>query len=188
MLSFYLSLIDDVDDKFVFESVYRSYKKQMYYVALSILGKSEDAEDAVHDVFCSIAQKHTHTIRAIKNDQDLKNYMLKSAKNMALNKQRYNKNQKAREEKLQIKIEENVSDDVFLDCICSELTYKELVKKIENLDKKYSDVLYLHFVLELPVADVAELLHRNTQTVKKQIIRGKKLLMQAVSKEEETMK
>lgn len=183
MLAFYLALIDDGDDKAVFENAYCTYRKQMYFVAYSVLKNSEDAEDVVHDVFCNVAKKHLHTIRAIKNEQDLKNYMLKSAKNTALNKQRYNKNQKAKEEKLQIKIEANINDDVFLDWICSEFTYKELVKKIESLDKKYADVLYLHFVLELPVADVAELLHRKTQTVKKQLFRGKQILFESLQNE-----
>lgn len=41
--------------------------------------------------------------------------------------------------------------------------------------------MYLHFVLEMPAADVAELLNRNLHTVKKQLVRGKKQLTEILN-------
>lgn len=56
MLAFYMSFIDDEDDKAKFEILYNSYKKRMVSTAFSILNNREDAEDAVHDTFIKIAR------------------------------------------------------------------------------------------------------------------------------------
>ena len=57
LLSIYLSLIDDDDDKDRFEELYKKYRIGMYKIAFSILHNNEDAEDAVHEAFLCIANK-----------------------------------------------------------------------------------------------------------------------------------
>lgn len=178
MLSFYLTAIADVDEKITFEKIYYNYRKQMIYVALSILENNNDAEDAVHTVFCKIAEKHMKTVKNINNEQDLRSYLLKAVKNTALNMKRDNKTTVSLEEVCDVS---DGSDNDFLDEICSKATYSELLNAIKNLSKTYSDVLYLHFVLEMKVNDIAEFLNRNKDTVKKQLVRGKKLLIESIS-------
>lgn len=51
MLAFYMAFIDDEDDREKFEMLYNEYRKRMVYIAYSVLGNNEDAEDAVHDTF-----------------------------------------------------------------------------------------------------------------------------------------
>lgn len=178
MLSFYLTAIADVDEKITFEKIYYNYRKQMIYVALSILENNNDAEDAVHTVFCKIAEKHMKTVKNINNEQDLRSYLLKAVKNTALNMKRDSKNTVSLEE---IDDVADGDDNDFLDEICSKAMYSELLNAIKNLSKTYSDVLYLHFVLEMKVNDIAEFLNRNKDTVKKQLVRGKKLLIESIS-------
>lgn len=48
-------IANGVDKRKLFDEVYRHYRNQMIAVAKSILNNDEDAEDAVHDVFCCIA-------------------------------------------------------------------------------------------------------------------------------------
>ena len=55
MLSFYLSMLEADEDKNKFEELYRKHRNDMYNIAFSILHNCEDAEDAVHDAFVSIA-------------------------------------------------------------------------------------------------------------------------------------
>lgn len=55
MLSFYLSMLEADEDKNKFEELYMKYRDDMYNIAFSILHNCEDAEDAVHDTFVSIA-------------------------------------------------------------------------------------------------------------------------------------
>lgn len=181
MLVFYLSMLSDDNDRELFERIYYSYRKQMFTVALSVLGNEADAEDSVHDVFCNIAEKCLPTLQNIKNEQDMKNYLLKAAKNSALNKKRDSKPSISLNENNSFGTEKDISDNKFLDMICNNLSYQQTVSAIRNLDKKYEEVLYLHFVLEMSVPEVADYLNRNKNTVKKQLSRGKMILLKKIS-------
>ena len=86
MLIFCLTFIDDFEDKKLFENLFNTYRKQMFYLAMSIIHSKDDAEDIVHDVFLNIAQRQMSVIKAIKNDEDMRNYLLKATKNKALNR------------------------------------------------------------------------------------------------------
>ena len=52
----YLQLIDSPEEQSRFEELYTTYRKLMFHVAKGILGNDQDAEDAVHDAFLSIAK------------------------------------------------------------------------------------------------------------------------------------
>ena len=182
MLSYYLNVINNESDRMKFEKIYYEHRKQMVTVALSVLENCEDAEDAVHDVFCTIAEKHISLLEKITDEQDLKNYLLKATKNKALNIKRNKKHHSSLdEEEGGLGLADELSDSSFLDVICDKMSYGELLDAIKSLDKKYEEVLYLHFVLELPASDVAELLNRNLHTVKKPLVRGKKQLTEILN-------
>lgn len=181
MLAFYLSLIDNDNDRKLFEKIYYAHRKQMFTLAFSILENEDDAEDLVHDVFCNIAEKHIQTLQNIKNEQDIKNYLLKATKNSALNKKRDTKPHISLHESEYMLNKDDLNDNEFLDMICNNISYQEVLSAIRSLDKKYEDVLYLHFVIGMTVPEVAEHLDRNKQTVKKQLFRGKILLLEKLS-------
>jgi len=52
----YLQLIDTAEDRSKFEQLYEQYKQLMFYTAFQILKRPQDAEDAVHLAFLSIAE------------------------------------------------------------------------------------------------------------------------------------
>ena len=180
MLSVYLSVIEDEEDRLLFEKIYRKFRQPMMYMARSILSDDMDAEDAVHDVFAKVATKHMPLMRRMDNKTDIKNYLLKAVKNTALN-------MTEKKKRAYISIDDvnaaelidgsDISDDDFVSLICRKSDYETVVRAIRDLDRTYSEVLYFHFVLEMPVGQVAELLNRKTATVKKQLVRGKKLLL-----------
>ncbi len=185
MLAFYLSLIDSENDRKRFEEIYFMYRKQMYSVAMAVLNNECDAEDAVHDVFCSIAEKNIHVLHTLKNNGDIRNYLLKATKNRAINlSKRRTVSNRYKEEIIKSSSEKVVSDENFWDYLCSDITYKNLVNAIRSLDKKYSEVLYLHFILGLSVSETSKSLDRNVNTVKKQIMRGKALLFENLKESE----
>ncbi len=181
MLAFYLSLIDNDNDRKLFERIYYAHRKQMLTLAFSILENKDDAEDLVHDVFCNIAEKYIQSLQNIKNEQDMKNYLLKATKNSALNKKRDTKPHISLHESEYMLNKDDLNDNEFLDMICNNISYQEVLSAIRSLDKKYEDVLYLHFVIGMTVPEVAEHLNRNKQTVKKQLLRGKMLLLEKLS-------
>lgn len=85
MLALHLAYLDDTNDQRQFKDNYYAYRKRMVTLALSILGKKEDAEDAVSKVFLRIAEKNWDVVCRIKADTDFRNYLLKAVKNTSLN-------------------------------------------------------------------------------------------------------
>lgn len=184
MLALYLAYLDDDKDVELFEKIYNSYKNQMVILALTMLNNKADAEDVVSDVFVKIAQKYFDTVREIKDEIDLRNYLLKATKNTALNKIKYKKKENV---SLDTVIEynmdnfENLSDDTFVEFICNKIDYDQIVEAIKKLDEKYRDVLYYHFVMELTVPQTTKLLNQTLTTTKKQLYRGKKMLLELLN-------
>ena len=189
MLTLYLSLIENEEEKKQFEKIYLSYRKQMITLAVSILNNESDAEDVVHDVFLAIASKHMPTILSIKNEKDLRNYILKSTKNTALNL--------LKKRKILFPVESIVfdcdtnalcTDDMFLEVLCQKEEYLSVLDGMNKLNEKYREVLYYHFVLGMSLKEISTNLGRTIPTIKKQITRGKQMLLNILSlNEEETI-
>lgn len=167
-------------DKTLFENMFNSYSKQMLALALSILNNKSDAEDVVHNVFLRIAQKNWSTVRGIQNTTDLRNYLLKATKNNALNQIKSNRKQGISLDtvvEFDLGGKETLSDEDFVFAVCNKMEYEKVVEAIKSLSEIYRDVLYYHFVLELSVGETAEHLGRSVDTTKKQLVRGKRLLL-----------
>ena len=54
---------------------------------------------------------------------------------------------------------------------------------IAAMPQIYREVLYYHFVLEFTMPEVAQSLNLKLTTAKQRLVRGKKLLLQALEKE-----
>lgn len=180
MLFFYLSLIDDEDQCIKFKEIYTTYRMQMVHLAKSFLHSESDAEDVVHDVFLRIATKHMPFIQGLKNPDDIRNYLLKATKNSSLNElKRKDHHHVSLEYVSEGNLENipNLTDDSFFEELCTKAEYEKVVKALISIDEPYRDIMYYHFVMELSVPDAAKHLGRNTATAKKQLVRGKKLLL-----------
>ena len=133
MLALYLAYLDDENDKKLFEEIYLSHRKQMVILAITILGSEDDAQDAVGDVFLRMAQKNWDTVKQIKNNTDLRNYLLKATKNTALNKIKATKKDNV---SLDTVIEfdisgiDNLTDNSFLDTVCTKFDYEKVLHEI----------------------------------------------------------
>ncbi|MCM1545046.1 MAG: RNA polymerase sigma factor [Ruminococcus sp.] len=185
MLSSCLSIIKSEHERNKFVQLYDLYKKQMYRVAFSELIDKQYAEDVVHDVFFRVANNSTHILSADKTDSDHRNFLLKSTKNVAISYNRKHKNTVGFDEIIE-ESDFEISDDSFIDDLCSKADAKRVIDIINSMDKKYREVLYYHFVLELPIAEIAQLLNKKSGTIKKQLIRGKQKLLDAISSNENT--
>lgn len=177
MLIFYLTFIDDFEDKKLFENLFITYRKQMVYLAMSFTHNQDDAEDIVHDVFLNIAQRHMSIVKTIKNDEDVRNYLLKATKNKTLNRIRDRKKDSVCIDSILEFSNENISDGEFIDEICNHSEYEQVLSAIESLDEIYRNSLYYHFVLEIPIHEVSKILNQSISTTKKQLVRGKKRLL-----------
>ncbi len=173
MLAFYMSFIDDEDDREKFEFIYNAYRKRMVATAFSVLHNKEDAEDAVHETFIRIA-RNMKSIDDPSSDRTL-SYVIKASKNNAINMLNKNKreNEYASTDSL-----ENIADKDFFERLDIKHRYGEVVNAIQSLSDTYRDVMYYHYVCDMKINDIADLLGKKNSAVKQQLIRGKKKLLE----------
>jgi RNA polymerase sigma-70 factor (ECF subfamily) len=179
-----LALLSDEGDRQLFEQIYMRYRKQMFVVARSYLQNDADAEDAVHDVFVRIASACWDTVRKITDETDLRNYLLKAAKNRALNiLDRSERKALPLQDAVDGQtIPEPTEDDTFA-AVCARTEETRLLQAIRMLPERYCDALYYRFVLQLSVPETARALEQSVAATKKQIQRGKKKLLEILGEE-----
>lgn len=179
MLLLCAALIDDPDDELKFEDIYCTYGKQMLFEAQRILNDRYDAEDAVQNAFIGIARQ----IKNVRTDDPaaLKAYALTAVKHSALNILR---RKEPRSKITELSNDETAAvDDTMFDRVARSDDYELLLRALNTLPVKYREVLMLHYVMELKIAEVADVLGRKNSTVHQQLTRGKKLLIIACEKE-----
>lgn len=187
MLSLYLNVIESTDERSKFEQIYHTYRKQMILVAKSFLHHDADAEDVVHTVFLNIAMKHMRLIQRLENPVDVRNYLLKATKNTALNElKRKGRTNLPLETIIEYELDNgrDLPDDAFLDLICAKADCEKVIHALLEMEEPYREILYYHFVMEMTVPEAAKHLGRNTATAKKQLVRGKKMLLSRLGLEE----
>lgn len=178
MLPIFAAMPEDPVEQLRFEDIYRNYRRQMLMVAQRVLRDSHDAEDAVQNALMGIA-KHIHKVPA-GNEKILRAYVLTAAKNAALSmlpaKQQ-------RDDTVDIsELTVAAEDDLFRQVAASQ-DYEGLLRAMRQLDPKYREVLMLVYVQEQSVRDAADILHRREGTVRQQLNRGRKLLIELCRKE-----
>lgn len=178
MLILYTAMIDDEVDQIRFADIYHAYRKQMLVAANRILCNAEDAEDAVQVAFLGIAQR----IQTIPSDDPkrLRAYVLTAAKNAALSM--LPKKQK-RDNTMDIsELALSSNEDLFQQAMLSQ-DYDLLLCAMRQMPPPYREVLLMICVQEQSVKDAAAILHRREGTVRQQLSRGRKLLVELCRKE-----
>ncbi len=180
MLSFYLTLTDNEDEKSKIEIIYDMYKKRMWFVANQILNDSYKAEDAVHNAFIGIVKNISHIDEPESRASFA--YVITAAKHSALNML-----QKDQRENI-IKLDDfkTVPDENALKNLHN-IENKELVISVlKDMPETYRELLYLHYCCGLSEKEIAELTDCKYATVRKQISRGKQLFAELFAKEDES--
>ena len=112
--------------------------------------------------------------------------MLKATKNTALNWKEKRKRWTFSKDEIEVEpIGFNLSDNRFIDYLCKKMEYERVLKAMKALEPRYRDVLYYHFVLEMPVREVAKYLNQSVSATKQQLVRGKKKLLVLLEGEQE---
>ena len=172
----YLAVISDDDDKNYFEQLYLKYRQDMYRTAYGILHNKQDSEDAVHQAFLQIADNFDK-IKSIPC-QEIRAFFVIIIRNVSLNI--YNKNKKRSERNLETEENNtNIEIDFF-----EKYEYEKLVKTISQLPQIYKDIIFLRYLEEFSVKEVARMLDISQNTVWKRTERAKKMLKELLEKEE----
>lgn len=165
------------EDSVRFNALYDRYRKQMYLVAFRVLQNSHDAEDAVQNALWALSRY----IKSVPQDnaRATRAYVLTAAKNAALAMLPAQHHVSLEDIPEQ---EHPTNNDPFVQ-LASSQDYELLLRVINQLDLRYREVLMLIYVQELNIAETAHILCRKEETVRKQLFRGKKLLLELCRKE-----
>lgn len=178
----YMALIDDQQYCDRFEELYLQYRHKMLFVAYTILDDTFDAEDAVHEAFMAIARNMSSLD---KMDQPaVVAYLIKAARSRAINM--VNKKKRHDVVFLSDTEEEELSDQEFWQRLETHENYEILVQAILDLDPIYRDVLSMYFLHGCTMREIAKALGRKEPTIKQQVVRGRKLLLRNIQREEGT--
>lgn len=169
--------LSDEEKKQKLRLIYEKYKNRMYISACRILCDPFAAEDAVHDAFVAIS-RNVEKIGDV-DSVSTASYCIKAAKNTAINMSV----KRSRESAVPVDEVDEAFDESMLDMICSKENLNIVVDSILSLDEKYRDVLSLYYLNELTVKELSDLLGRKESTVKQQLARGRKKLINIISKE-----
>lgn len=163
-LIFYLSLIEQDDDKEKFEQLYQNYLKLALYRAREFLPNEQLAEDAVSIAFLKIAQ-NIHKIDEVISPQTkalIMRVVERSAINLYKTENRHQSRKTILEEAEEIEAEP-VQDHYLADLIL-------------ELPEQYRSVLLLKYAENYKSKEIAELLGYTVSKVDQLASRGKKLL------------
>lgn len=179
MIFLYMSLVDDEVSKIKIEEIYNNYKNQMFYAAYKILNDRSLAEDAVHDAFLGIA-KNISKLNSFEPKR-LRSYVITCARHAALMYLRKSANY----ELVDINSLHHLADENGINKLNELETVDFATSIIKKLPAKYSETMYLHFVLGLSAKEIAAQLSQNTNTVRQHISRGRKLFIDIMKKGEQ---
>ena len=170
MLSVYLMMIDNSDDRIKFEKVYKNFKNIMLNRAYEIVKERQLAEDAVHNAFLKIINNLPKIYDADSNET--KWYVIVIVTNEA--KKIYNKENKILKAELT-----DMESDFNLEAIVEDKNIVEKVKReIDLLPEIYRDTMSLKYYNDLSNKEISSVLSIPISTVKKRLQRGRKILIQ----------
>lgn len=170
MIAIYLALIDDEVDHATFEHIFYTHKKDMLKIAFHILGNQWDAEDAVQNALIGLAIsiKHVPT-----TTNEMRAYCLAAARNAAL---RYQKQKQAWDHMVDIDAIHFPNEDSVFEKIVAAEEYQTVLNLLTKLPLTIREALMLRYVTGIPPREIARILNRKPDTVRKQLLRGKQLL------------
>ena len=176
LLSIILLSVDmDTEEKTKFESIYYRHKNALYHQAMNIVKNEKDTEDVLQEAFIKIA-KNINAIDDIKSKETI-SFLIIITKNTAYDYIR--KSSKIIE--LPLSETESIIDESALEHLVSSIEYQQIVSIITSIPSPYNEVLFLHYVKDYSIKKTATLLDKKPSTVRMQLVRGKKILIDKLS-------
>lgn len=172
MLALYLSLLDTQEQQDKFEFIYNQYKGLMFHVAFSVANDYFLAEDIVHETFL-------HLIRIlddvrIDDKRETGKFLKVITHNQAVDQLRkLHKTQAFSNEALEFKMTDSIPDPETV--AIDRDAFERLIALVGKMEEIYRVPLSLR-VQGYSVAEIAEMLQINPQTIKVRLHRARKIL------------
>ncbi|MDR0919737.1 MAG: sigma-70 family RNA polymerase sigma factor [Oscillospiraceae bacterium] len=178
MLPIFLSMIDNEEDKSLFEEFYKLYRQDMFKIADRILKNESDAEDAVSEAFFRIANNFSK-IKDVHIKQS-RAFAAVTIENVAKNIYVYKRNRPAQniEDFDDIWDDENLEDDVVINA-----SVDTIINALKSLTENYYSVLYMTIVCGYSISEVSALLGLTRENTKKIYARAKRKIREITESE-----
>lgn len=162
-----------------FIALYKFYYQDLYAYGVSLGFNTEDVKDAIQEVYLKLYFNE----RLCIDEKKIKFYLLCSVRNQLIDWERTKKDTSSIEEeersfKLSVSVEENfISDE-------EDLLLKKRVNRILDLLTDHQrEIVYLHFIEEMPYEEIAVMLDMKIQTVRGQVFKAMEKLRKLDSKD-----
>jgi RNA polymerase sigma-70 factor (ECF subfamily) len=178
MLPFYLAMIDNDEDKSLFEQFYWLYRQDMFKIADRILKNDSDAEDAVSEAFFRIADNFSK-IKDVHIKQS-RAFAAVTVTNIAKNIYVYKRNRPVQN----IEDYDDIRNDEFLEDDIEINSSVDMVKNaLKSLPDNYYSVLYVTLVCGYSITEAALLLGLKRENAKKIYARAKRKIREITESE-----
>lgn len=174
-----MAMLDEPEDKVLFEQAYNRYKGKMIALAYNITGSYHDAEEAVSTAFLKIAEKFMKLKKL--DGRKRAAYYCVITKNCSYDILR----ERGRREEIPLGEDEDIKDvspDVS-DEVLSDYGYERIVEAIRSLPEKYAQVLYLQNVTGLSIAEIASDLGQPENVIRKRLERARQKLREILEEQ-----
>lgn len=162
-----------------FIALYKFYYQDLYAYGVSLGFNTEDVKDAIQEVYLKLYFNE----RLCIDEKKIKFYLLRSVRNQLIGWERTKKDTSSIEEeersfKLSVSVEESfISDE-------EDLLLKKRVNRILDLLTDHQrEIVYLHFIEEMPYEEIAVMLDMKIQTVRGQVFKAMEKLRKLDSKD-----
>ena len=162
-----------------FIALYKFYYQDLYAYGVSLGFNTEDVKDAIQEVYLKLYFNE----RLCIDEKKIKFYLLRSVRNQLIDWERTKKDTSSIEEeersfKLSVSVEESfISDE-------EDLLLKKRVNRILDLLTDHQrEIVYLHFIEEMPYEEIAVMLDMKIQTVRGQAFKAMEKLRKLDSKD-----
>ena len=162
-----------------FIALYKFYYQDLYAYGVSLGFNTEDVKDAIQEVYLKLYFNE----RLCIDEKKIKFYLLRPVRNQLIDWERTKKDTSSIEEeersfKLSVSVEESfISDE-------EDLLLKKRVNRILDLLTDHQrEIVYLHFIEEMPYEEIAVMLDMKIQTVRGQVFKAMEKLRKLDSKD-----
>ena len=169
--------VEEGDMQFI--ALYKFYYQDLYAYGVSLGFNTEDVKDAIQEVYLKLYFNE----RLCIDEKKIKFYLLRSVRNQLIDWERTKKDTSSIEEeersfKLSVSVEESfISDE-------EDLLLKKRVNRILDLLTDHQrEIVYLHFIEEMPYEEIAVMLDMKIQTVRGQVFKAMEKLRKLDSKD-----
>jgi len=169
----FLMVIENIEERNKLEDLYVRYHKEMYYIAMSILNNTHDAQDAVQTSILKCAD-YVEKIEDIYCNKT-KNLIVTIVKNTAIDIYRHKK--KHPHGNLENFMELSTYSSQFTDDIIIRLSEGSYyAERLAEVKPEYAEILTLRYYEEFNDMEISQLLNISHENVRTRLSRAKAVL------------